>query len=52
VISLRGAVPLCNLLLRGDPARVMRCAIKHILLVPGLKYFVCVEESTWCCYSI
>jgi hypothetical protein len=37
-------IPYVSLLLRGDPARVMRCAIKHILLVPGLKFFLYVEE--------
>jgi len=44
VILSCGAVPLCNLLLRGDPVRVVRRAIKHILLVPGLKYFLYMEE--------
>ncbi len=39
-----GADSLCNLLLRGDPARVMHCAIKHILFVPWLKYFLYMED--------
>jgi hypothetical protein len=44
VFLSRGADSLCMVLLRGDPARVVRCAIKQTLLLPGLKIFLYVEE--------
>jgi len=44
VLLSRGADSLCYLLLRGDAARVVRCAIKHILLVPGLNFFLYVDK--------
>jgi len=36
----------------GDPACVVRCAIKHILLLLGLKYFLYVEELYDAAFSI